>query len=435
MPRKERSQQEQELVEKAFRYLPGGTLGNVSPPLEQAIILRGGRGSKVYDVSGNEYIDYLLGSGPMILGHAHPSVVAAVQEYLEHGSTFFATNEPSVLLAEEIVNAVPCADQVRFTTSGTDATFQCLRLARAFRRRDVILKFEGGYHGMHDYSLMSLAPKVLADFPKPTPGSAGIPQAIADTVLVAPFNDLKTTTDIIEKHRDALAGVIVEPFQRVLSPVPGFLQGLREITQRYQIPLIFDEVVTGFRFAYGGAQEYYGVMPDLAAYGKIMGGGFPLAAIAGREEFMRAYDPQLEGTDGYVPQVGTLSGNPLASVAALATLKELQKPGVYQRLFATGRQLREGLADLLRQAEVPAQVVGENPLFDVYFTDQEIIDYRSTLSSDGKILARFNRTLLEEGVFRGSQKFYVSLAHDEQDVKRTLDAFSRAVETIRTGLA
>ena len=432
MPRKERSQQEQELVEKAFRYLPGGTLGNVSAPQEQAIILRGGRGSRVYDVSGNEYIDYLLGSGPMILGHSHPSVVAAVRDYLDQGSTFFATNEHSVLLAEEMVNAVPCADQVRFTTSGTDATFQCLRLARAFRRRDVILKFEGGFHGMHDYSLMSLAPKVLTDFPKPTPGSAGIPQAIADTVLVAPFNDLKTTTDIIEKHRDDLAGVIVEPFQRVLPPVSGFLQGLREITQRYEIPLIFDEVVTGFRFAYGGAQEYYGVTPDLAAYGKIMGGGFPLAAVTGREEFMRAYDPQLEGTDGYIPQVGTLNGNPIASVAALATLKELRKPGAYQRLFATGRRLREGLADLLRQAEVPAQVVGEDPLFDVYFTDQEIIDYRSTLNSNGEMLARFNRTLLEEGIFRATQKFYVSLAHDEQDVKQTLDAFSKAVETIRT---
>lgn len=435
MPGRKRDSNEQQLVEKAFRYLPGGTLGNVSSPIDQTIILKGGKGSKVYDVSGNEYIDYLLGSGPMILGHSHPRVVDAVKQYLDHGSTFFATNESSVLLAEEMVNAVPCADQVRFTTSGTDATFQCLRLARAFRRRDIILKFEGGFHGMHDYSLMSLAPKVLADFPQPTPGSAGIPRAIADTVLIAPFNDLETTTSIIEKHRDKLAGVIVEPFQRVLPPAAGFLQGLREITEQYEIPLIFDEVVTGFRFAYGGAQEYYGVVPDLAAYGKIMGGGFPLAAVAGREEFMRAYDPQFEGTDGYIPQIGTLNGTPLASAAGLATLRELRKPGVYERLFATGRQLREGLTTLLQQAEIPARVVGEDPLFDVYFTEHEISDYRSTLTSDGKMLAQFNKILREEGVFRASQKFYVSLAHDEQDVKQTLDAFSKAVESVSADLA
>ena len=431
MPRIARSQEEQELVEKAFRYLPGGTLGNVKLSQEQSIVIKRGRGSKVYDVSGNEYIDYLLGSGPMVLGHAHPAVVTAVQDYMERGSTFFAANEPVILLAEVVVEAVPCADQVRFTTSGTDATFQCLRLARAFRRRDTILKFEGGFHGMHDYSLMSLAPNVLADFPTPTPGSAGIPKAVADTVLIAPFNDLETTATIIKTHSDDLAGVIVEPFQRVLPPVPGFLEGLREVTSQYGIPLIFDEVVTGFRFAYGGAQEYYGVVPDLAAYGKILGGGYPLAAIAGREDIMHAYDPEIEGTEEFIPQIGTLSGNPIAAVAGLATLKELRKPDAYERLFATGRQLREGVANLLQQAELPARVVGEDPVFSVYFADHEMVDYRSTLDSNKDSQALFNRVLLEEGLFKGPDKVYISLAHDQQDVKRTLEAFSRAVDAVR----
>lgn len=405
-------------------------MGNLSATESQAVVLKNGKGSKVYDVSGNEYIDYLMGSGPMILGHSHPNVVKSVQQSLDQGTTFFANNEPSILLAEEIVKAVPCADQVRFTTSGTDATFQCLRLARAFRRRDVILKFEGGFHGMHDYSLMSLAPKTLRDFPNPSPDSPGIPKVITDTVLIAPFNDLNVTTGIIEKHYDSLAAVIVEPFQRVLPPVPGFLEGLREITKLYQIPLIFDEVVTGFRFGYGGAQEYYGVIPDIAAYGKIVGGGFPLAAIAGREEIMRAYDPFRESEEGYIPQIGTLSGNPIASTAGLATLKELKKPGVYNRLFTTGRQLRESLSKLLQEAEVPAQVVGEDPLFDVYFTEKKVLDYRSTLESNQETLTRFNHSLLEEGIFRAPQKFYVSLAHDSEDITQTINAFSKAVEAL-----
>lgn len=431
MPRAERNQREQELVDKAFRYLPGGTLGNVKLSKEQSIVIESGRGSKIYDVSGNEYIDYLLGSGPMILGHAHPDVVAAIQEVVERGSTFFAANEPAILLAEEVVEAVPCAERIRFTTSGTDATFQCLRLARAFRKRDKVLKFEGGFHGMHDYSLQSLAPTALADFPEPTPGSAGIPKAVAETVLIAPFNDLETTTAIIEIHHEDLAGVIVEPFQRVLPPQPGFLEGLREVTRLYGIPLIFDEVVTGFRFSYGGAQEYYGVVPDLAAYGKIVGGGYPLAAIVGRENIMHAYDPESEGTDEFIPQIGTLSGNPIAATAGLATLRELKKPGTYERLFATGHQLREGLEKLLQRAELPAQIVGEDVLFNVFFSDKPIKDYRSTLDSNKESQATFNRVLMEEGVLRGSDKFYISLAHDQQDVERTLQAASRAVDAVR----
>ena len=219
-----RSAKEQELVEKAARYLPGASTGNMAVGREQPFILKEGRGSRVWDVASTEYIDYLMGSGPLVLGHAHTAVVAAVVEAVERGSTFFATSEKAVLLAEEIVKAVPCADKVRFATSGTDACFQCLRIARSFRRRDKILKFEGGYHGSSDYAVMSVAPgpNGLRDFPEPVRGSGGVPQAISDTVLIAPYNDADSSTAIIEKHHDELAAVIVEPMQRILSPEPGF---------------------------------------------------------------------------------------------------------------------------------------------------------------------------------------------------------------------
>jgi glutamate-1-semialdehyde 2,1-aminomutase len=422
---------EKELLAKAKMYLPGGTLGNAVLPTERSIVFHSAKGSHLYDVSGNEYIDYLLGSGPMILGHAHPSVTEAVTEAVTRGSTFFAISDVAIELAETLVNAIPCADQVRFTTSGTDANFQCLRLARAFRGREKILKFEGGYHGTSDYAVMSSSPGLHAPpFPTPSIDSPGVPKQISETVLVAPFNNLQITASLIEEHHDELAAVILEPFQRVLSPREGFLEGIREITAHYQIPLIFDEVVTGFRFAYGGAQEYYGVVPDLAAYGKIIGGGYPLAAIAGREELMNQYDPDLRGSPEFVPQLGTLSGNPVSAAAGLATLKELQTPGVYQKLFSTGTYLKESLGRLLDESEIPARLVGVGPLFDVFFTDQEISDYRDTLKADTDRLRRFHTLLLENGIFKSLQKFYVSLAHTEGDIARTLEVFSSTIEQL-----
>ena len=430
--RNPQSAEEKALREKAQQYLPAAQLGNAPTNFEDGFIVKEGRGSKIYDFSGNEYIDYLLGSGPMILGHAHPAVVEAVRQYLEKGSTYFLTNAPVIELAEEVCHAVPCAEMVRFTTSGTDATLQCIRVARAHRKRDKLLKFEGGYHGFHDYVLMSgVVPFTLADFPQPVPVSAGIPRVIQETVLIAPFNDLDTTSQIISQHHDELAGVIVEPMQRILPPVPGFLEGLREITARYEIPLIFDEVVTGFRFAYGGAQEFYGIKPDLAALAKVVGGGYPLAAVCGRAELMRYYDPSLVQEDEYVPHVGTLSGNPIAATAGLATLAELRKPGTYQRLRATGRRLRTALQEILNQAEIPAQVVGDDTVFDVYFTDGQITDYRSTLSADRAMMRRFNRLLLERGILKGGQKFYMGLAHTDEDIQRTIEAFRDAVGHLR----
>ena len=427
---RERLPEESLLLEKAARYFPGGVLGTYRFPRDLAFVVKRARGSKLYDASGREYVDYLLGSGPLILGHAHPAVVAAVAEQLSKGTTYFLANEPIIQLAEELVNAVPCAEKVRFTSTGSEATFFALRLARAYRKRDKILKFEGGFHGNHDYSLMSATPKSPKAFPAATPDSAGIPHVLEGEVLVAPYNDLATTDALLAVYADQLAAVIVEPFQRVIPPRQGFLQGLRALTGRYQIPLIFDEVVTGFRFAYGGAQEYYGVVPDLTAHGKILGGGFPLAAVAGREAIMRSLDPSLEGTPDFVAQVGTLNGNPVAAVAGLATLAELRTPGAYQRFHRIGAMAREGLAELVKRRGYPVQVIGEAPVFDLFFTDRPIEDYRSALTSDAALLKAFNQECLKRGVLKGSQKFYVSLAHTEADVDRTLEAFAGAFEAL-----
>jgi glutamate-1-semialdehyde 2,1-aminomutase len=417
-------------VQRAARVFPGGVLGSHRSAPGQEFVVREARGAYLWDTRGRRYLDYLLGSGPMVLGHAHPAVVEAVQRQAARGSTFMLLNEPVIELAEEIVRAVECAEQVRFTSSGSEATFFALRVARAFRRRDKILKFEGGFHGTHDYALMSVSPRTPKAFPAATPDSGGIPYAIADEVLVAPYNDLATTEAIIAAHHDVLGAVIMEPYQRVIVPDPAFLRGVREVTRRYGVPLVYDEIVTGFRLAYGGAQEYYGVVPDVAAFGKVIAGGFPLAAVAGRAEIMRHLDAALEGTPDYVWQAGTLNGNPIAAVAGLATLAELRKPSAYERLFRTGARLRDGLAAAARKHGLAAQVSGEPPVFDILFTDRPVVDYRATLTADRRRIALFNEECLRRGVVKAVNKIYVSLAHSDADVDETLRVFDEALAAV-----
>jgi len=414
------------LVETAKRVLPGGTFGNF--PGE--VVIREGRGGRVWDEDGNEYVDFLLGSGPMLVGHAHADVTAAAQARIVQGTTFFANNRWGIELAAEIVSAVPCAEQVRFVSTGSEADLYAMRAARAYKKRDKIVKFEGGYHGMSDYALMSLAPRQPGNFPRPVPDSAGIPKSLRDEILVAPFNDLDSVESLVREHRDELAGVIVEPLQRIIPPQPGFLQGLRRITAENGIPLIFDEVVTGFRLAYGGAQEYYGIVPDLCTLGKVIGGGFPLAAIAGRAEIMAHFDRSAVGDEGFLMQVGTLSGNPVAAAAGLATLDILRGPGAYDRLFATGRELMRNLDDLLKHAGIPAQVIGEPPLFDVVFASEPVRDYRGVLRGDAELMRRFNALLRERGILKGEQKYYVSLAHTAEDVRHTIEAWKSAIAAL-----
>ncbi len=418
-----RNAQELALVALARRVLPGGSFGNLSSD----IVIAEGRAGRVWDVSGNEYVDFLLGSGPMFIGHAHPDVVAAVQAQIPRGVTFFANSEPGIRLAAAIVDAVPCADKVRFTSTGTEADVYAMRVARAFRGRDKVMKFEGGFHGMSEYSLQSLAPKRPGNFPQAVADGPGIPRSVSGDMLIGPFNDADLAASLIREHRDELAGVIVEPFQRLLKPRPGFLEALREVTAECGVPLIFDEIVTGFRFAYGGAQEYYGVIPDICTVGKIVAGGFPLAAVCGRADIMRHFDRSEVG-DNVLPQIGTLSGNPVASVAGLTTLEVLREAGTYERVFATGRRLMDGLAGMIRERGLPAQVIGEPVLFDIIFADGEIFDYRSGLQQDSDALRRFNATLRSHGVLKGDTKFYISTAHDADDVTQTLTAFAAALD-------
>jgi glutamate-1-semialdehyde 2,1-aminomutase len=421
---------QRDLIARAARVLPGGVLGSHRSGPDLEFVVRDARGPYLWDADGKRYFDYLLGSGPMLLGHAHPAVVEAVQKQAARGTTFMLLNEPIIELAEEVVRAVPAAEQVRFMSSGSEATFFALRVARAFRRRDKIMKFEGGFHGTHDYALMSTSPRSPKAFPAAMADSAGIPHAITEEVLVAPYNDLATTEALLAAHHHELAAVIVEPYQRVIVPQPGFLQGLRAVTQRYGVPLVFDEIVTGFRLAYGGAQEYYGVVPDVAALGKVLAGGFPLAAVAGRADIMHHFDAALEGSPDYVWQAGTLNGNPVAAVAGLATLAELRKAGVYQKLFATGTRLRDGLAALARRHGMPAQVSGEPPVFDIIFTDSPIVDYRATLTADRRRIALFNEECLKRGVVKAVNKIYVSLAHSDADVDATLAVFDAALAAV-----
>ena len=416
-----------DLVEQARRVLPGGSFGNM--PAE--VVLKEGRGGRIFDESGKEYVDFLLGSGPMFIGHAHPEVTAAVQAQVPLGTTFFGNNRHGIALAEAIVEAVPCAEQVRFVCSGTEADLYAMRAARAFRKRDKILKFEGGYHGMSDYALVSLAPKSPGNFPRGSIDSAGIPKSVADEMVVAAFNDIDMVRSLIEEQKDELAGVIVEPFQRLLPPKPGFLQALREVTAEHGIPLIFDEVVTGFRFAYGGAQEYYGVTPDLCTLGKIVGGGFALAAIAGRADIMKHFDRLAMTDEDFIFQVGTLSGNPVAAVAGLATLEVLKRPGTYEGVFANGRKLMDTLSELLKKHGVKAQVIGEPPLFDIIFTDQPVKDYRDPLKADTALQKRFNQALRARGIMKGDSKYYVSVAHTQADIDHTIGAWEEALKEIK----
>jgi len=430
--RQPRSSQEEDLLQRAAALLPASAR-TPTMSLDAAMVIREGRGSKIIDVSGNEYIDYLLGSGPMFLGHAHPAVVEAAREAVGHGTSYLLPNEPSILLADEIVKAVPCAERVAFGSTGSDAVFFALRLARAYRKRDKILKFEGGYHGQGDHVLMSNQwTNQPTDFPEAVPNSEGIPAAAQRDVLVAPFNDVERATSLIEAHADELAAVIVEPMQRTVPPKPGFLEGLREVTRRLEIPLIFDEVVTGFRLSYGSAQEYYGVTPDLCAIGKSLSGGHPLSAVCGVEELMVFAEGVRKITGNYVSLTGTFSGNPVSCAVGLAVLKELRREGAYERLFARGQRLKNALQTSLDKAGIACHVSGEPPAFQPWFTEGEVIDHRSCLRADPMPGFALAQALLDRGVLKGHEKFFVSMVHSDEDIDFTIDAIEDAVEEMAT---
>lgn len=418
---------------RSWGVFPGGSLGEYNLPAELSIALCRGRGSRVFDADGHEYIDFTMGWGSVILGHAHPAICEAVRKQAEQGSNFSYVSTPALELAEELVQAVPCAEKIRFCASGTEATMYAVRFARAFRQRDKIIKFEGAYHGGNEFGAISLFPNKLIDFPAADPTSAGVTRGTCSEVLIAPYNDLETTSRIISEHSREIAAVIVEPLHRCTIPLPGFLKGLREITARHGILLIFDECVTGFRLAYGGAQEYYGVIPDLAALGKALGGGYPVGAVAGRAEILDMCHEARLGRESYVWFASTLGGNPVTAAAALATLEELRKPGSYEQLFYMGEKLRQGFRTILDDLGITAQVLGDGPLCALSFTAEKVVDYRSSFRADSSKARAFVLGLFRNGIFLNpmSTKLYISLAHSDSDIAAIHEAGRRVLQEMQ----
>ena len=421
----QRTLSQSEWIDRAREVLPAAGFGN----FDASVVIARGDGSRVWDEDGKEYVDYLIGSGPMLLGHGHPEVLEAVLGQLPNGMTFFANNARGIELAEAIVEAVPCCEQVRFVTSGGEADMYAIRLARAYTAKPKILKFEGGYHGMSAEAQMSLAPTRRVNFPTAVPDSAGIPQGVADEMLIAPFNDLDAVASLLDEHDD-VAAIIVEPLQRIIAAQPGFLQGLRDLCDRHSVLLIFDEIVTGFRLAYGGAQERYGVTPDICTLGKIIGGGFPLAALGASAEIMAHFDKATVGEEKWLMQFGTLSGNPVAAAAGLKTMEILRRPGQYEKLRAFGQRLIDMQTAALDAHGIAHQVCGDPTLFDLNFTANACVDYRTAQHDAPVQNVVWNDHLRTGGLFKSPSKLYPCLALTDADFELSKAAFDAAAKAL-----
>jgi glutamate-1-semialdehyde 2,1-aminomutase len=426
------------IYEEAKKILPAGASSNVRIHAHEPfpVIFERGKGSRVWDVDGNEYVDYLLAYGPLILGHCHPIVVDAIREQIKKGTMFGTTTELEVEVAKKIASMVPGAEMVSFSNTGTEATMEAVRIARAFTGRDKILKFEGHYHGHHDYVLFSVespstvaglesAPAKLAFYP-------GIPEDIAHTVIVAPWNNLSALERTLKKYASDIAAVIMEPVvgsSGVIPPAEGYLKGVRELTQKLDVLLIFDEILTGFRIAKGGAQEYYGVTADLACFAKALGNGVPIAAVTGRRDVMGMIGP---GKIGYG---GTYNANPLSLAVCKATLDVLSKNDgeAFSSMNSTTKKLMDGLQQACDKTGHDAVVQGVGPMFQLYFTRlKKISTYRQSLQCDYEKFKDFREDMLERGIYfhpDGTERFMVSAVHTAEDIEKTLaaaeDALSR----------
>jgi len=411
----------QEIFAAAQNLMPGG----VSSP-ERAFKSVGGqpivfdhvKGAYIWDVDGNQYIDYVGTWGPAICGHAHPDVIASLHTALEKGTSFGAPSALENVLAEMVIDAVPSIEMVRFVNSGTEACMAVLRLMRAFTGRDKVIKFEGCYHGHADMFLVKAGSGVAT---LGLPDSPGVPKAVTSSTLTAPFNDLEAVKALFEQNRDEIAGVILEPVvgnAGFIPPDTGFLAGLREITEDNGALLVFDEVMTGFRIAYGGAQEKFSITPDLTTLGKIIGGGLPVGAYGGRREIMSMIAPS-----GSVYQAGTLSGNPLAMTAGIKTLELLQKPGTYEYLERITRKLADGLLQIAKETGHTACGGSISAMFGLFFASGPVQNYEDAKKSDTAKFALFHRGMLERGVYLAPSQFeagFTSLAHTDEDIEQTL---------------
>lgn len=416
---------------EAQTYIPGG----VNSPVRafksvggNPVYIAKGEGSLIYDVDGNSYIDYIGSWGPLILGHAHPQVLAAITEVAALGTSFGAPTERETEMAKLVCQLVPSVEVVRMVNSGTEATMSALRLARGYTKRNKIMKFEGCYHG-HADSLLIKAGSGVATLG--LPDSPGVPEGTAQNTITVPYNDLESVKLAFEHFGEDLAAVIVEPIggnMGVVPPLPGFLEGLRQITEQYGTLLIFDEVMTGFRVALGGAQERFGITPDLTTMGKVIGGGLPVGAYGGKREIMQQIAPA-----GPIYQAGTLSGNPLAMAAGLTTLQELSKPGVYERLEKLSARLGEGLAENAAKLGIPHTLNRVGSMVCLFFTDTPVVNYETAKTSDLERFSAYFSHLLDDGIMIPPSQFegmFVSLAHSEEDIERTIEASYRAMQKL-----
>jgi glutamate-1-semialdehyde 2,1-aminomutase len=428
---KPRFTKSKKLYKAAEQLMPGG----VNSPVRSfkavsgtPVFISRAKGQYIYDADGNKYTDYMSSWGPLILGHADPDVVRAVKRAAEKGTSYGAPCEDEIELAKLIVKSFPSIDMVRMTSSGTEATMSGVRLARAYTKRDYIIKFEGCYHGHADYLLVQ-AGSGATTFG--TPSSPGVPQSFTEKTLLANYNDLGSVTKLYDKYGDRIAGVILEPVAAnmgVVPPAEGFLEGLRKVTRDSGSLLIFDEVITGFRLGMGGAQRKYDITPDITCLGKIIGGGLPVGAFGGRKEIMSMVAPL-----GPMYQAGTLSGNPLAMAAGLATLRKLNRPGNFKRLRDLSRAMVKGINEMIKRAGVTAVVNSVDSMFTLFFTEPGPVDYRTVLKSDTKKYSKFFENLLRAGIMFPPSQFeavFLSLAHTERDIDRTLDAVYKALKTV-----
>ncbi|MGG1664169.1 glutamate-1-semialdehyde 2,1-aminomutase [Brevibacillus sp. NRS-1366] len=416
---------------EAQQYIPGG----VNSPVRafksvggNPVYISKGEGSRIYDVDGNSYIDYIGSWGPLILGHAHPKVLAAITEVAALGTSFGAPTYRETEMAKLVCEIMPSVEVVRMVNSGTEATMSALRLARGYTKRNKIMKFEGCYHG-HADSLLIKAGSGVATLG--LPDSPGVPEGTALNTITVPYNDLESVRLAFESFGDDLAAVIVEPIggnMGVVPPQPGFLEGLRAITEQYGSLLIFDEVMTGFRVALGGAQELFGITPDLTTMGKVIGGGLPVGAYGGKREIMQQIAPA-----GPIYQAGTLSGNPLAMAAGLATLQELSKPGAYDRLEKLSARLGEGLADNASKLGIPYTMNRVGSMVCLFFTETPVINYETAKTADLERFSAYFSHLLDDGIMIPPSQFegmFVSLAHTEDDIERTIVASYNAMKKL-----